>query len=328
MLLRLIFYSFFLSNFRSALTYHSEEEKISKSELKDLEYKYYKELKNGTVNVKASNSSYTCPYCPGKSQTDYILKELLQHATVIGRGSRRSGVKEKARHMALENYIKKYLDSKDRVHNRDQLFVWPWMGVVANIKTRLEGGRHVGESGTKLRDELKIEGFNPVRVHPLWNRCGHSGFAIVDFNKDWDGFKNAMSFEKRFQVNHCGKEDYYVGNNRGEKLYGWVAREDDYNLKGIVSDHLRKHGDLKTLSGIEAEDQRKTSKLVTNLTDTLGTKSLCLKEMAGKYLETSDSLNKVMEQKDEKIKLYNEGMLLLLLHLFSSLFGLLIVNLL
>lgn len=312
---RLIVDSFILSYFRSAKTYYSEE--VSKSELKDLENKYYNELKNGVVDVRASTSTYRCPYCPGKSKTDYILKELLQHATGIGRGSQRSSLKEKARHLALESYIRKYLDLKGRAH--DELFVWPWMGIVANIKTTLVGGQHVGESGSKLRDELTREGFNPVRVHPLWNRGGHSGFAIVEFNKDWAGFQNAIAFEKRFQVDHCGKEDYYVEKNRGEKLFGWMAREDDYKSRGIVSDHLCKHGDLKSLSGIEAEDQRKTSKLVSNLTDTLGTKNLCLKEMASKYVETSDSLKKLIEQKDYMIKMHNDG---ILFFLFISLFSL------
>ncbi|XP_024927008.3 factor of DNA methylation 4 isoform X1 [Ziziphus jujuba] len=307
-----------------------KETKISKSDLEDCEYRCYEELKNGTFKVKASNSTYRCPFCPEKSKTNYFLKELLRHAARISRESKSSSLKEKARHFALERYIKRHLDLKDRSepppkiechehvrgrdrdrdrdreHDRDQLFVVPWMGILANIKTTLDDDRHVGESGSKLRNELMREGFNPVKVHPLWSWKGHSGFAIVEFNKDWAGFKNAMSFEKSFEVKHCGKRDYYVEKNRGEKLFGWVAREDDYKSMDIIGDHLRKKGDLKTVSDLEADDKRKNEKLVSNLTDTLGTKEQCLKEIASKFIETSVSLNKLVEQKDEMLKHYNE----------------------
>lgn len=51
-------------------------------------------------------------------------------------------------------------------YDRDKMFVWPWIGIVANIPTDFEEGRHsyiptefkdgryVGDSGTKLRDQL------------------------------------------------------------------------------------------------------------------------------------------------------------------------------
>lgn len=311
---------------RFAMTHRSAKEtEIIKSDLEDYEYRCYNELKNGRLKVKTSNSTYRCPYCPEKSKTNYSFKELLQHAARISRESRSSSLKEKARHLALERYIKRYLDLNDRsepppkidchvrMHDcddQDQLFVVPWMGILANIKTTLDGNRHVGESGSKLRNELTRDGFNPVKVHPLWNRMGHSGFAIIEFNKDWTGFKDAMSFEKSFEVKHCGKRDYYGEKNQREKLFGWVAREDDYKSRGVIGDYLRRNGDLKTVSELESEDQRKKEKLVSNLTNTLVTKNECLKEIASRFIETSVSLNKLVEQKDEMINYYNEGIFL------------------
>lgn len=298
-----------------------EKSDLSWSELKDYEYKKYNQLKKGDLKVEVSETAYRCPFCRGKKETDYLYKELLQHASDVVR-SRSRGAREKAQHLALEKYVSKYLVVKDRSqlepgtsseclkitdHQPDQLLVYPWVGIVANIKTqRGEDGRCVGESGSKLRDEFRSKGFNPLKVHPLWSRRGHSGFAVVEFNKDWAGFKNAIMFEKSFEVDHHGKKDFYAVKNLGDKLYGWIARDDDYNSKSLIGDHLRKNGDLKTVSGKEAEDQRKTSTLVTNLTRTLEVKDMRYKEMEMKYLETSTYLDLTMEQMDEMNKSRNE----------------------
>lgn len=70
-------------------------------------------------------------------------------------------------------------------------------GIVVNIPTTKGlDGRSAGESGSKLRDEYIQRGFNPTRVRPLWNYWGHSGTAIVEFNKDWNGLHNALLFDK------------------------------------------------------------------------------------------------------------------------------------
>ena len=345
------------------MSIRSQERDIRESEFYEYEDRHYKDLKNERIRVRVSGSVYKCPYCHGR---DYHLRELLQHASVLGRGSRRGTRKEKAQHLALARYIRNHLDVKDRSesskgfkmeppavhdHNKEQLFVrsakrpkteflathdhdkeqlfipktechavhhhdkrqllvWPWMGVLANIQTEMKDGRRVGESGSKLRDELARNSFNPIRVHPLWGRYGHSGFAIVEFKKDWDGFSNAIMFEKDFDLNHCGKKEYTEtsARDRGQRLYGWIAKEVDYNASGLVGDHLRKNGDLKSVDGKQAEDQRKDAKLVSNLKSTLERKHDCLREMESRYKETSSSLNKVMDQKEAMEKSYNEGM--------------------
>ncbi|OMO91213.1 hypothetical protein COLO4_18521 [Corchorus olitorius] len=185
------------------------------------------------------------------------------------------------------------------------MYVYPWMGIIANIPTKEQAGKRVGESGRRMREEFKAKGFNPMRVHPLWNRFGHSGYAIVEFNKEWDGFNNAIQFEKSFEGKGCGKKDFYSSRRREDKLYGWVAREDDYRARGLISDYLHKHGDLKTISGKEAEDIRKDTKLVTTLNNTLETKFQHLKEMENKCVEANKSITSLMTQKDEMTKAYN-----------------------
>ena len=286
-----------------------KSERMSESELKEYEYRYYKDLKKDCFRVKISNSIYRCPFCPDKQ--DYRLSELSRHASRYASGSLSRGIKDKARHSALQHYIERYLDVSCRSEHveKDQLFVWPWMGIVANIARELKNGRYVGESGTKLRDEFMLKGFHPMRVHPLWNRDGHSGFAILEFHTDWDGFMNAMNFERSFEAECCGKRDYYSSRHRGDKLYGWVARDDDYHLKSIIGDHLRRTGDLKTVSGKEAEDKRKTSKLVSGLANTLKEKNRELEQVRSEYDAVNVSLNRVMDQKEKMMKSFNDGML-------------------
>ncbi|KAF2311832.1 hypothetical protein GH714_026958 [Hevea brasiliensis] len=324
------------------------ERDSSDFKLEDYKYKYYKDLTRGTIKIKISNSAYRCPYCFGKKgdylfeellQHAYRLGRDSQRIDLKEKAWHLALEKYMSRHINVQadqiessnahkhdrkssGYVNKtessnvhkrdrdhlVVSSTSHEHGKDQLLVWPWMGIIANIQTQFQDGRRVGESGAKLRDELTRKGFELVRVHPLWNHLGHSGFAIVDFKKDWDGFKNALMFDKDFEVNHCGRKEYFKlpQNDRGNKLYGWVACDDDYHSKSIIGDHLRRNGDLKSVSGKETEDRRKDSKLVTKLTNTLQMNHERLKEMEVKYNETSMSLNKLMEEKDAIIRYYNE----------------------
>ncbi|KAJ8770980.1 hypothetical protein K2173_022881 [Erythroxylum novogranatense] len=302
--------------------HHNSREKpdIRESQLKDYKCKYYHEMKRGIIRVKVSNSLYNCSYCHGRRK-DYQLKELHQHASSVGRGSRWRSIREKAWHLALEDYLKRYLIDKETSecypktdshiinnYKKDQLFVWPWVGIIANIQTQLVNGRRVGESGKKLKDQLAADGFDLVKVDPLWSHHGHSGFAIVEFKKDWGGFENAIMFDKKFEVSCCGRKEFFSKPTHYQKdrLYGWIARDDDYNSCGIVGDHLRKNGDLKSLSEIDAEDRQKASKLISSLTNTLQMKVDCLKEMKDKCHETSTHLDRVMDETDAIVKSYNE----------------------
>lgn len=297
----------------------SEDTDISDTELDDYIDEYYDQLKRGTPKVKISETIFSCPYCSRKKKRDYLYKELHQHALGIGRNSKNRSMKEKARHLALVKYLEKYLAAKgDRPsqhntkfeppeeHDTNGKFAWPWVGIIANIPVEWKDGRYVGQSGTKLREELTRQGFNPIRVHPLWNYRGHSGFATVEFNKDWPGFSNAIKFEKAFEAAHCGKRDWKTDKSLGDKLYGWVGREDDYNSKDIVGEHLRKVGDLKTIKDVQAEDKRKTTKLVSSLTNTLEVKNMRLREIECRYNETTLTLTQLMGQNDMIQKAYNE----------------------
>jgi hypothetical protein len=194
----------------------------------------------------------------------------------------------------------------ERQHeNRDEQFVWPWMGVLVNVPTEWKNGRHVGESGNRLKEQLSQ--FCPLKVIPLWNHRGHTGNAIVEFTKDWSGFKNALAFENHFEAEGFGKRDWRVKRLQGSQMYGWVARADDHRCQGPIGDHLRKNGDLKTVANLENEGSRKTDKLVANLASQIDVKNKHVQELELKYNETTASLERMMEQKDQLLHSYNEG---------------------
>ncbi|XP_057474899.1 protein INVOLVED IN DE NOVO 2-like [Actinidia eriantha] len=189
---------------------------------------------------------------------------------------------------------------------KEEQYVWPWMAVVANLPVECKDGRRVGEGGRKLREEWISKGYNPVKVHSLWSYQGHSGYAIVEFNKDWDGFKNAMTFEKAFEMENHGRRDWDARWRRDDKLYAWIAREKDYDSKGVVGGYLHKNGDLKTLSDIETEDKRKRMKLVSNLAHELELKNRKCEEIKREISRTEIFMSNVMRQKEEMIENYNE----------------------
>ncbi|AAF79392.1 Factor of DNA methylation 4 [Arabidopsis thaliana] len=406
----------------------------SRRELEDLEYRYYSEMKDGTRKVKISESLFRCPFCYIDRKRDYQFDDLLRHASGIGGSSRTKDGRDKARHLALERYMRKYLRPRERPRpsptsdvsslpkeeftgkwkstlstteegefittensssphivkaepkfvsgddsgrsgeerlkfsdkpdpffsnedksypakrpclvsgakegdepvqriglshgasfaptypqklvslgagNGDQMYVHPWKGILANMKRTFneKTRKYAGESGSKIREDLIKKGFNPHKVTPLWNgRLGFTGFAIVDFGKEWEGFRNATMFDKHFEVSQCGKRDHDLTRDPGDKLYGWVAKQDDYYSRTAIGDHLRKQGDLKSVSGKEAEDQRKTFTLVSNLENTLVTKSDNLQQMESIYKQTSSVLEKRMKEKDEMINTHNEKM--------------------
>lgn len=304
-----------------------EETDISESEMEEYADKWYVKLKEGYGKEKMSGEVYQCPFCPGKKKQAYSFNDLVQHSSGVSKGgSQHRKLNDKAKHLGLTKYLKKkdslpmsdemeteiLQPTHDHGNDVDEKYSFPWMGIVANLPVQLNGGRYVGKSGSWLRDDLTKKGFNPLRVHPLWNYRGHSGKAVVEFGNDWNGFANAIKFQKSYESQHQGKKDYTVAQHKGDKLYGWVAKADDYNSSDIIGDYLQKNGDLKSISEVEAEEKRKADSLVSNLANTIEAKRRSLKEIESKCNETSMCLSNVMNQIDAMIKNYNEGTYFLL----------------
>jgi hypothetical protein len=218
----------------------------------------------------------------------------------------------------VKNVAKGSLVNVNLGDDDDELFVYPWMVILKNIVTGFnpKSRKYVAKDPTKIKEELIMKGFHPMKVTALWNLHGQLPFAIVEFGGQWDGFHNAMKLERSFLAEHCGKRDY-LGlrkQERGDRLFGWMARRDDYDIKDIVGKHLQEKGDLKTVSGKEAEDNRKANKLVSGLENTLKLKTNELEQTTSKHHEAKVSLRKVMEQKEKMLEHFNKGMLIIKLN--------------
>ncbi|XP_058725595.1 factor of DNA methylation 4-like [Vicia villosa] len=269
------------------------------SGLEYYEGRYYSELKDNYYKLEVSDSTFRCPFCLNKDY--YSLTDLSRHASRIVADVHGETVKEIGKHYALVRYLdSKISENKSNVDDtlkslnenaaEDELFVWPWMVVMENNVTKFDPNsrRYVGKSSKKIKEELIAQGFKPLKVTTPWNIRGQTKFVIVEFGNEWDGFANAMSLERSFEAEHCGKRDYLGSRERGDKLFGWMGRSDDYNSSDVVGKHLSEKRYLKTISGKEAEDKRKALKLQSSLENTLTQKKKELEEIKTKYDEMVD----------------------------------------
>ncbi|KAF6171272.1 hypothetical protein GIB67_036940 [Kingdonia uniflora] len=296
----------------------SGDSEMSDSDIPDNAEKIYEELKSGKFKWKNPNGTYRCPFCPGRKKQDYRFKDLLQHATGASKGTSNRKTKDKANHLALSKYLENEMTDVSanklaivvvepviKPPEEEELYVWPWTGIIENL--------FVKPNDRKL-SSMKIEfsKFSPVEIHMLWNDKEDSGFAMVDFHKDWIGFKDAVAFEQSFTARHRGKKDWDERKQyRVSSMYGWVARADDYNSKGQIGDYLRKKGKLMTLSDVVQEAKKKEQQIVTNLTYELGDRNKDLDDWKTKYNETSRLLDTVMQEKNSLHHAHNEEMRIL-----------------
>ncbi|MCL7045875.1 hypothetical protein MKW94_005185 [Papaver nudicaule] len=296
---------------------HSSEEEsdISDSEINDYVEKPYQEIKAGKHRVCYPNDMFRCPFCKGKKKQDYRYKDLLQHASGVGKGSANRSAMQKVNHLALAKYLEtdladastepaKPVVQPETVYNppeQDDLFVWPWTGIIVNLSTKQEDGN------ASLFKEFSR--YKPLKVHTLWNEEDDKGYAIIDFKKDWTGFKDAMAFETAFEGSRHGKRDWKeCGTQRVSSVYGWCARADDYKSEGPIGDHLRRDGALKTISDIVEEARQEKDNIVAELTDQIDVTNEDLNNWEAKYHESTRSLTRMMEDKDRLQHAYIEEM--------------------
>ncbi|KAF3779768.1 Factor of DNA methylation 1 [Nymphaea thermarum] len=112
-------------------------------------------------------------------------------------------------------------------------------------KDLLQHATGVGNSNKRLKETAKhralakflqldfVEKPAPF-VTPSFPRSAPSskrlpGIAILEFSREWSGYHSANSFERSFQVDHHGKKEWVEFQRHGSSMYGWMAREDDYN---------------------------------------------------------------------------------------------------
>ena len=309
---------FQILKYRCTMSQLGKETRIIDPELEDYKDKYYRELRDGRFKVWHSEKILVCPYCPGSR--DYSQSDLLRHASRIATESKSACFKDKARHLGLMEYLERKLidkiesleSSKIKQNIDEELVVWPWVAVVANIPVQCKNGKYFGESGKKLKDEWIKQGYNPCKVHPLWSWRGHSGVAVVEFGKKSDGFSYATLFVKAFEVNRHGREDYYDRHtSKDDKLYVWLATDEDYNSDSLVGDYLRKNGVLKTVAAILKEDEVKTTKLIMGLETMIDEKSKKTEEIESFISRKDTEIEIVVKEKESMIEKCNQGIKIL-----------------
>uniref|UniRef100_M8CN53 Factor of DNA methylation 1-5/IDN2 domain-containing protein n=1 Tax=Aegilops tauschii TaxID=37682 RepID=M8CN53_AEGTA len=189
--------------------------------------------------------------------------------------------------------------------SREEQFVWPWMGVLANVPTEWRGGRQIGESGNRLKERLAA--FCPHKVVPLWSHRGHTGNAIVEFGKDYASLRNAFSFENHFEAQGHGRRGWEASRCRGgPKMFGGVARAADRRTPGLVVEYLQRNADVKSVAELESEGTRKTDKLVANLASQIDVKAKHAQELESKYSVKTTSLENVMEERELIFQRYSD----------------------
>ncbi|KAL6972888.1 hypothetical protein U1Q18_027064 [Sarracenia purpurea var. burkii] len=294
------------------MDYSSDEESdLSESEINEYKDKPYEELKSGKYKVKNANGTLRCPYCAGKKKQDYKYKDLLQHASGVSKGSSNRSAKQKANHLALAMYLESDLASEaepppnvielfpapEKSEQNDQ-YCWPWTGIVTNIVNETMNGKELDGSEYWLK---KFGKFKPVEVEIFRDDQNQTAQAIVKFDNDWTGFKNAMEFEKSFEADHRSRKEWKAAQEGipGSNIYGWFARADDYNSEGPVGEYLRKKRELKSISNLVQEATQDRNKIVANLANEIDLKNENLDELQYKYNEKTMSLSRIIEEKDQ-----------------------------
>ncbi|GJN36014.1 hypothetical protein PR202_gb24837 [Eleusine coracana subsp. coracana] len=279
------------------------------SEVEAYEEDTYALLVSGDLKVMTDKGLYRCPFC-SDAENECSLLDLLQHALDVGTAHDRD-TKEKADHRSLAKHLKgKPAESPGSLlqsvptdlqapqQNRDEQFVWPWMGVLVNMPDE-----YIGRSANRLKEHFIS--FNPTKVHHVYSKGYPTGNAIVEFGKEWSGFRNARAFESHFEMKGYSKKQWKEMKCAGQEAVGWIARADDYNSLGAIGEHLRKNGDLKTFSDIESEETNKAEKLVAHLAHNVKEKETYLTALQCEYSKSAASLETMMEEREKKIQSYN-----------------------
>lgn len=294
----------------------AEDSDISDSDIAEHKEEICAQLRAGKLNVKRGEA-FRCPFCPGKKRQDYNLKDLLQHATGIGAASKRSA-KVKASHLGLAMFLEKDIAStleqplqivpyKPKTPKDEEIFVWPWMGIVVNLQCELKGKECFRESEERLTAQFSR--FRPLQATTLRDGKNQQFCAIIKFAKDWSGFKDAMAFENHFVLEQYSKPDWKKRNCRKDDLYGWLAKTDDYNSPEPIGEYLRKNGNLKSVGDLEREGLKETGERVAHYARQIDATNKHMSELELKNNQNAMKLDRMLEENDRLVEEHNERIL-------------------
>ncbi|XP_023761771.1 factor of DNA methylation 1 [Lactuca sativa] len=286
-----------------------EESDFSESEIAEYKDKPLEQLRDGTLKVKYPNGILRCPFCAGKKKQNFKYKDLHQHASGVGKGSSNRSAKQKANHLALAIYLEHDLAHESEqppkvaepkpvapVSEENDLFCWPWTGIVVNIVKDPENEEAIESTEYWMK---RFSKYKPEVVEISWDEEKTTAQALVRFNNDWTGFKNAMEFEKSFEANHHSKREWVASDkSSGSSIYAWLARANDFESQGAIGDFLRKNRELKTISDLVQEAMQTRNKAVVELTSEIDTRNENLDDLQIKYNQKTMSLSRMLEEKD------------------------------
>ncbi|KAK1413121.1 hypothetical protein QVD17_34888 [Tagetes erecta] len=178
----------------------------------------------------------------------------------------------------------------------NDLFCWPWTGIVVNIVKEPDSEEELENTEYWMKRFLK---FKPEAVELLRDDKKQSLQAVVSFNNDWIGLKNAMEFEKFFEaVHHSKKEWNAFENQKGLSIYAWLARASDFESEGPIGDYLRTNRELKTIADLDQEAVKTRNKAVVELGSEVNMQNENLDDLQIKYNQRPMSLTGMFEEKD------------------------------
>ncbi|XP_006655910.2 factor of DNA methylation 1-like [Oryza brachyantha] len=193
---------------------------------------------------------------------------------------------------------------------QEEKFAWPWSGVLA---------AGAGFNSENFADRVAM--FNLDDVVPLVvdDVEGIESFAIVRFGNGWGGFGDALTLENHFNKNKLGKKEWEAWISAGDsmmgengetdvKVYGWVAREADYNAGNVVGRYLRKHTNLTTIDEVSKSESEKSGKMVAILATQIEAKNRYLQDLETKKNATELSISRLEEDNRKLHEAYNEEM--------------------
>ncbi|KAF3771460.1 hypothetical protein EJ110_NYTH60210, partial [Nymphaea thermarum] len=132
-----------------------------------------------------------------------------------------------------------------------------------------DGGGDSNSRGAYFTNEklkAQFSEFSHAKVTLMWDAVGFQGMTVVEFEKSWTGFYFAISFEKSFELRYHGKIESIESKKCDSSMYAWLAREDDYHNSDNYVKMQFHHGDLKTISELKHEEERKKNTLADDLT--------------------------------------------------------------
>lgn len=293
----------------------AEDSDISDSDIAEHKEEICAQIRAGKLKVKRGEA-FRCPFCPGRKRQDYNLKDLLQHATGMGAASKRSA-KVRASHLGLAMFLEKDIASsleqplqivpyKPKTPKDEEIFVWPWMGIVVNLQCELKGEEFSRESEERLTAQLSR--FRPLQATILGDEKDQPFCAIIKFAKDWSGFKDAVAFENHFVLEHYSKLDWKDRNCRKDDLYGWLAKTNDYNSPGPIGEYLRKNGNLKSVADLEREGLKETGERVAHYALQIADTNTHMLELEEKKNVNAMKLARMLEENDRLVEEHNESM--------------------